>query len=480
MIIKELYLEEGMCYKNCKFLQKNLVYSQENSQGKTTLIRLILHSLGYAIPSNGNMEFDNIQTKIIIETDEGKRITLERSGNNINYFCDGIEYEFVLPFDLDKLHLLLFGIDDINLLNNLLGAMYIDQTKGNVIFNRGIIIGNIGFNIEKFVAGLENINITLLLKKISDEQTRLKDYISLRNIAQYKIENKIETNENNPLDSNCTNNETINKIISIKDKIKYQNNECSQIKQILSENLNFQNVIQNYNIFVKSSNGEKIPVNSKTICGYKDNKELVEMQIKILNASIISLKQELKSLEEPKNICLDLETIDYKNSVDSSLKNINLDYNTINSMVASSRSIISSLKKQIGDNIKKNDIVNYLQHESFECAKELGVAKFFDDKQGIFTSKVGRLSGANGYKLIISFHIAYLKTIQKYKNKNLPFIIDSLRNNEIDQANADEILSTIKKQLPDHQIIIASIYDYDNFFNNKITISERLIDILKN
>ena len=51
---------------------------------------------------------------------------------------------------------------------------------------------------------------------------------------------------------------------------------------------------------------------------------------------------------------------------------------------------------------------------------------------------------------------------------------------EIDQANADEILSTIKKQLPDHQIIIASIYDYDNFFDNKISISERLIDTSKN
>ena len=46
MIIKRLYIEDGIEYEEFEF-SKTLIFSNEHTQGKTTLIRLILFGLGF-------------------------------------------------------------------------------------------------------------------------------------------------------------------------------------------------------------------------------------------------------------------------------------------------------------------------------------------------------------------------------------------------------------------------------------------------
>jgi hypothetical protein len=58
----------------------------------------------------------------------------------------------------------------------------------------------------------------------------------------------------------------------------------------------------------------------------------------------------------------------------------------------------------------------------------------------------------------------------------LPLVIDSLRTSELTEKNAKGILNVINEELPDHQLIIASVYKYDGFDFSETEIFERLIN----
>ena len=52
MIFKSITIKEGIYERKIEFTDEvNLVYSEQNSRGKTTLLRLMLYGLGYDIPS---------------------------------------------------------------------------------------------------------------------------------------------------------------------------------------------------------------------------------------------------------------------------------------------------------------------------------------------------------------------------------------------------------------------------------------------
>lgn len=52
MIIKSIRIKNGLFSRYVEFSDyANLIHSQENSKGKTTLLRFLLYSLGYSIPN---------------------------------------------------------------------------------------------------------------------------------------------------------------------------------------------------------------------------------------------------------------------------------------------------------------------------------------------------------------------------------------------------------------------------------------------
>ena len=73
MIFQSLSLQEGMYLKKFIFDKSTLIYSDKNSKGKTTLLRFILYSIGYNIPSTKKINFNNFTTELLL------------SNNNINY-----------------------------------------------------------------------------------------------------------------------------------------------------------------------------------------------------------------------------------------------------------------------------------------------------------------------------------------------------------------------------------------------------------
>ena len=148
-----------------QFKDKTMIYSEENSKGKTTLIRFILYSLGYQIPATeGIGDFDKMEFELNV-TNKFKEITLFRKASNLQIIYEKKIYNYILPEQENELHSIIFGIDNVTVLNNLLAVYYIDQEKGWTLLNRGKIIGNIRFNIEEFIAGISKISIEIYLQK---------------------------------------------------------------------------------------------------------------------------------------------------------------------------------------------------------------------------------------------------------------------------------------------------------------------------
>ena len=440
-------------------------------------MRLILHSLGFTVPPTSGVKFHNFVTKINITAFE-KEISLERFGETIVYKSDEKELKFIMPEDILKLHSLIFEIDEIYLLENILGSFYVDQTKGSVVLNRGEVIGNNTFTIEKFIAGLQNNDIDKLTKLISDERKSLKEYKSVLAIAQYKIDNKIDTIVDDTFIKEDLSKHN-NKIMMLKSRIARLKNSIKQYRNTKSENQSFLNIIEGYKLYVEDENGNKIAVNADTIIGYNDNSELLDMQIKLLDIEKRRLEKELNEVSVIDNgqEKLEMDIEEYKEIINEKLKYINLDYSQIKSIVDDKNANIRRYNAQIRESINnKREVVDFIQNTVFEVSKILKVYEYIKD-DGVFTKKIQKNSGAIFYKLIISFRIAYLLAIEKYKNIKLPFIVDSLRNVELDETNANLILSAIKQKLSNHQVIIASIYEYDDFFEGIEVIKDRLIPI---
>lgn len=475
MLIKEIYLKEGMFFRTIEFTGKTLIFSKEHSQGKTTLIRLLLHSLGFNIPSNFGINFEVVETKVTLHI-KNEEIIIKRSGRLIEYNKNNINMTFLLPKDIVNFHSILFSLNELNLIENILGAIYIDQTKGNIVLNRGDVIGNNHFSVERFVAGLQGTNIDENVTLIEKEQNKLKDYKSMLSIAEYKVINNldyvsIETDTEGD-DFNYIRNMNL-----LKSKLEITKSQIKEIREIISSNNSFINIIENYKLFVTTPSGEEIPVNENTIQGFSDNREILETQLKLLNIELKKISKSINTMKEINNDETGLVNVDeYKTIIDEKMRGINIDYTKIKSIVDHCESRIKQLKTSIQNKIKHNStVLDYLNKEMFDCAEKLGVKRYIE-KSGIFTNKMQNKSGVIFYKIIISFRIAFIKAISEFGGIQMPFIIDSLRNSELKENVANEILGIIKEKLKGHQVIVASVYEYNNFFESCVTIENRLID----
>ena len=110
-------------------------------------------------------------------------------------------------------------------------------------------------------------------------------------------------------------------------------------------------------------------------------------------------------------------------------------------------------------------------------AEELGLG----DKDTIpttylFTSNLKELSGAILHKTAFAFRLAYMITMEEVLKIKLPIILDSPSGKEVDQMNIKLMMDILKRDFSDHQIIIASIFNYDFDEMKVIEIKNQLIE----
>ena len=61
-------------------------------------------------------------------------------------------------------------------------------------------------------------------------------------------------------------------------------------------------------------------------------------------------------------------------------------------------------------------------------------------------------------------------------NVKLPIILDSPRGKEVNTSNVEKMINILKRDFCDHQIIIASIFNYDLPNMNTIELEGRLLE----
>lgn len=460
----------------------NLIHSSNNSKGKTTLLRLLLYSLGYNIPNTKNIKFENCEVEVNITLDSEETIEIVRNAREYLILKQrDTKTTYILPSQQYDLHKIIFQTDNNDLLNNILGVFYFDQEKGWTLLNRGVVIGSNRFNIGDLIRGINGIDCSELIQLREQRKQELLKYRQMYSVSKYQETIDVAT-------QNITT-ESYNVILESRiEQCKMQKSlllkELKRIDEVLQENEKFQKFISDIGLIVALPNGETIAVNESNIVGLRDSINYLIAKKKIITSEYNQLANEIEKLEkERKTEAQQLDFFDDPNKAteifDKQIARI-----PINSLVIEKR--ISNTEKEIkliNERIKKltrvkdgHSTITSLYNNAKKYLTELGLDGARLTEQYLFTSNLKELSGAILHNTVFSFRIACLIEMEKCLNIKLPIILDSPSGKEIDSENIKKLITILKRDFSDHQIIIASIFEYDLNQVNKIEITNRLIE----
>ena len=477
MIFISLELREGIYRKVFKFNNKNnLIFSDKNSKGKTTLLRLMLYSLGYNIPSTQKIDFKNFETTLTIENN-GKQYTIFRQNNTICFLNNDNQRKYILPYEFNEFLSIILKTENESILNNLLGAFYFDQEKGWTLLNRGSVIGKNSFYIEDLIRGLSNRDCSDLLESANDIKFQIDKYKKMYDLSEYKRQLESE----NTASATSAKELLIDDLSIITNKISNINKEIKSINSILKENEEFIKYIEDSCISIKIEGiDELIPVNRQTIYSYTDNMDFILARKSLLLSEKIELTKQLsqynKKLKEEDSL-IDTKTL--IEEFDANIMMIDLDQVAVQNVIKKLQEERNKILKIIKEKTKtNNDVIQFIYSHVKKYARQLQMEEYItEDKDYIFTKELKGLSGAVLHKLVFIFKMAYLKAIEKYLDLKLPIILDSPKGREVDKINVDAMFDILNNEFSEHQIIIASIFkDYNMNFNHTITIKNLLMD----
>ncbi|MBQ3481271.1 MAG: AAA family ATPase [Oscillospiraceae bacterium] len=281
MIIKAINIEQGLFCTERHFTPGfNLIYSEENSTGKTTLLRCILYGMGYGIPGTKKFRMESTSIHLAIEKDNGTELILKRErADCIELIEAGQQYSFALPAQLHNLHEKLFGTNNADILDNLLGAFYADQEKGWTLLNRGKAIAGIRFNIDELIRGLSGRSCEELLLKRRKVEDSIKKYKQILNIAEYRDKLTVDVSSFTGLDYNRERLLRIAQLKVEKDAIK---KEIKRLDNNIANNKKTIELIESMKLIIQLPTGEEICVTPDMIVGAVDSVELLKAKKKIL------------------------------------------------------------------------------------------------------------------------------------------------------------------------------------------------------
>ncbi len=455
----------------------NIIFSKKNSVGKTTLLRLLMHALGYPIPNTRGIRFSDYETVLTVVGANNEEFVLIRNRDYLELHYDGKENGFSLPIEQDKAHSLIFGISNIEVIDNLLGVFYVDQEKGWTLLNRGKVIGNIHFSIESLLCGLSNRTNDELMQRLKVVKREILKYKQMLDIAQYQAEiNKL--GEILFVDSPVE--EIENALVVLYCERKPIEDELTRIKDVIRKNTNFEKYITSFKLRVKTPNGEEVPVNRETLVGYDDTVDLLVAKQKIITEQIVAIDQKISILKkqlEKEETLIDVKTT--LEQFDAEIAKINVNAIVTKRIVAKLEKERKQLEENVIKNVKQdNPLIGELHKLISGYATRLGLDEKYvsERKDYIFTNDLKSLSGAIFHKVVFAFKISYIKLVQRHTGVCLPIILDSPSGRELSPENIEEMMKILSEDYSEHQIIIASIYkNYDFKNKNVIELQDRLL-----
>lgn len=455
----------------------NMIYSKENSKGKTTLIRFILYALGYQIPATEGIGDFSKFTFILSITSNNETYILTRKDSDMIVEYDLNKLTYVLPIEENKLFAQIFNIDEILVLNNLLSVFYIDQEKGWTMLNRGKIIGNIRFNIEEYIAGLSGKDICSLIEEKQILNEELKKYRYFKNVADINNE-YTEYNYKDKLNE-LNLKELMQKQKELSLKKKKLTKKILALTNSISDNKNFADLICDFGVVI-IHNGEEIEITRENLSSYNSHQGLLELKRKNLKIELEDINIDLKKIEKEiteKNTLFSLDSI--LDDLENQIADMNIDVKSVDKIITQ----LNNKRKKINEKIKDSLSFNNQQLIDFydtinKYAIELNIKQYIKNDQPSFvlTNKLKGFSGRILAQMAFIFKLAYIKSISDKYNVYLPIIIDSPRTNELSEQSTDDMIKILKRDFSNHQIILASIYTTNVLNCNIINLDNGLMD----
>lgn len=482
MIIKKLILKEGMEANIDEFSEKrNLIYSSTNTKGKSTYLRLMFYALGYPIPNMKGVNYNNISTEITFSEKESEYIVY-REGDLLYLNANDNTMTFTLPSEHLAFLSYIFGYENIKVLKNLLGFMYIDQDKGWSLLNRGTVIGKIKFSIEELLSGLNDLDIDNLLEQKSKIQLNKDKYMAMLNI--HELSEQVYERNGEVFISDVEK-ELLEKIAYCNLKIENAKQSLKELNSVILKEKQFYDYIDAMCLSVQKDD-IVIPVNRDTLVNSTANFEYLKARRSILITDIEKLNRERSVFEvklrdyENKNRQLTLFNDEFRESkdviIDKQLATLNIDQKIVEQLLDKSKEELKKVNSSIKNKIKDNNpYITKIYDYVLKYATLLGVDdKMVYKEDYIFTSDLKSMSGAVLQKMVFAFKVAFLKVIEENMNTKLIMVLDSPKGKELDEDNTKLIEKLIHEELQQNQIFIASIYDFA--YEKKIEINEHAIE----
>ena len=481
MIIQSIRIKEGFAERTFDFADSvNLIFSKENSKGKTTLLRFMLYSLGYNIPNTRKIRFDRCEVVTTILVDNVGKMVLSRYSNDfIEATVADEKKTYILPDQLHDLHRIIFGTDNADILNNILGAIYADQEKGWTLLNRGTAIGSIRFNIEELIRGLSGCDCSDLIRKETQLSKELSKYRQMASVAKYREEIVAESgtlvSDSYSVESDAT-------IAQLLMQQKALQSELRRIDKSLSDNKRVRQYVAEMKLTVQLPDGTIFPITADSIVGLADTIDFLIAKRKIVSADLRSAMHQLANVQKAQeNESEQLAFFQSESMIDifdRRIASVPIDAGAIDKEIKRLVKMLKSVREEISRMTKSDTgVVMSLYENMVKYATELGVGNSESIASSyLFTSNLKELSGAVLHKTVFAFRLAYIIEIEKHLGIKLPIILDSPSGKEVDQANIQLMVNILKRDFSGNQIIIASIFKYDFETVNTIEIINRLIE----
>ena len=407
----------------------------------------------------------NITSTILKLTQEdGTEIVLVRNTPDlIETTCNGIKHSYVLPIEHTELLAVLFGTESLDILNNILGAIYADQEKGWTLLNRGKAIAGIRFNINELIRGLSDRNCDSIIRQLETVEESLQKYRQILSIAQYResIAEKAESLIEEHYDKKRT--LQIQQLTVERDQLK---KEIRRLDENLSENKKAIDYIDGLKLMIRLPDGKEICLKRDMVVGATDSLDLLAAKRRFKARKLQSILKELDSLKEEKqedDEQLSLFKVEsLAETFDKDIINVPIDSVRVKSVIDMLEEKRSELRLLLAE---KTNSVNPVTQSMLNTVKAYMQELGDTDAESIswnylFTSNLKELSGAVLHKTVFSFRLAYIKEIEKKLGISLPILLDSPKGKEIDDDNVQKMIRILVRDFSKNQIIIASIYHY--------------------
>ncbi len=418
MIFKSLSCRYGI-YNERKFnfsVSHTLIYSENNSSGKSTLLRLLLYAIGYQIPSTKGLCFKEISTILEYERDGNnyivKRPVSPHGDILILIDSDNQEKRFILPLDQLKLHKLLFGISNEDVLLNLLGCFYVDQEKGWTLLNRGTVIGKNKFSIEAFVRGLADRECHQYLNQLRKIEEDLSRYKLFEKVLHYSEE---LADRDDSIFALPSDEKKSNIVVQLKTQRALLQNELETVESIYKDNISVKRLIESLKISIQDNSGNIIPVTVNNIYGLEDSINFSTSRYLFLNKKIEELEHQIASMDEPKSEQL----------IDSDENLISKYVRQFSSLQLNSIEVLDAIRYLAKEKKTLNELIRDITRKHNTCIHDLYAdIIYFCNKMELrfplknsdsflFTNDLKSYSGAEFYKLVIAFKLSYIRAVRR-------------------------------------------------------------------